>query len=460
MARRWKGAKRFLASGAAAPYRLPAMTRDSSLGRSTTPPQTSLKDLSPSQWKSGIAAWLGWLFDGLDLHLYTLVATAFVTLLLGYTGDLDKLAKADVQTKAAWIQAAFLIGWALGGTFFGRLGDLIGRSRALSLTILTYAVFTGFSFFATEWWHLMIFRFLAALGIGGEWAVGSTLLSETWPKAWRKWLAAVLQTAVNIGILLACLAGFLMKDLPPNYIFLVGVLPALIVFWIRKHVPEPEAWEGAQSGVQVKPGMMDLFRGSLVRITVPAVIVCAFSLTAWWAFLFWQSQYMRSLAAAAQWSAPDVNSFVARSFGVLILVSVPGNFFAGWLATRLGYRRAIALMFGGFVVTVLATFGWPHPLEAMGFFWLPAVGFWSGVYGLFTMYLPPLFPSLLRTTGAGFCYNIGRFAAAAGTVFAVQITGGGDFRRTLLWAAVLWIPAIIAIFFLPEPEDEKAGEIA
>ena len=94
MARRWKGAKRFLASGAAAPYRLPAMTRDSSLGRSTTPPQTSLKDLSPSQWKSGIAAWLGWLFDGLDLHLYTLVATAFVTLLLGYTGDLDKLAKA------------------------------------------------------------------------------------------------------------------------------------------------------------------------------------------------------------------------------------------------------------------------------------------------------------------------------------------------------------------------------
>ena len=430
------------------------MSQDSSLTQPAAAPQTSLRDLSPSQWKSGIAAWLGWLFDGLDLHLYTLVATAFVTLLLGYTGDLDKLAKADVQTKAAWIQAAFLIGWALGGTFFGRLGDLIGRSRALSLTILTYAVFTGLSFFATEWWHLMIFRFLAALGIGGEWAVGSTLLSETWPKSWRKWLAAVLQTAVNIGILLACLAGFLMKELPPNYIFLVGVLPALIVFWIRKHVPEPESWEGAQTGIQVKPGMMDLFRGSLVRITVPAVIVCAFSLTAWWAFLFWQSQYMRSLAATAQWSASDVNSFVARSFGVLILVSVPGNFFAGWLATRLGYRRAIALMFGGFIVTMIATFGWTHSLESMGFFWLPAVGFWSGVYGLFTMYLPPLFPSLLRTTGAGFCYNIGRFAAAAGTVFAVQITGGGDFRRTLLWAAVLWIPAIVAIFFLPEPEEE------
>lgn len=415
----------------------------------------SLRDLSPAQWKSGIAAWLGWLFDGLDLHLYTLVATAFVTILLGYSGTLDAAQKADVSEKAAWIQASFLIGWALGGTFFGRLGDLIGRSRALSLTILTYAVFTGLSFLATEWWHLLIFRFLAALGIGGEWAVGSTLLSETWPKGWRKWVAAVLQTAVNIGILLACLAGFLMKELPPNYIFLVGVLPALIVFWIRKHVPEPESWEGAQSGTMVKPGLMDLFRGALTRITVPSIIVCAFSLTAWWAFLFWQAQYLRSLATAAQWSAPDVNSFVARSFGLLIAVSVPGNFFAGWLATRLGYRKAIALMFCGFIITVVATFGVEHPLKAMGFFWLPAVGFWSGVYGLFTMYLPPLFPSLLRTTGAGFCYNIGRFAAAAGTVFAQQITGGGDFRRTLLGSAILWIPAIIAIFFLPEPADES-----
>ncbi|MDB6071708.1 MAG: nanT 1 [Verrucomicrobiales bacterium] len=417
--------------------------------------KTSLRDLSPSQWKTGIAAWLGWLFDGLDLHLYTLVATAFVAVLLGYNGMLDADAKAAVDQKTAWIQAAFLIGWALGGTFFGRLGDLIGRSRALSLTILTYALFTGLSFFAQEWWHLLIFRFLAALGIGGEWAVGSTLLSETWPKTWRKWLAAVLQTAVNLGILLAVLSGILMKNLPPNYIFLVGVIPALIVFWIRKHVPEPDAWEGAQADAPEKPGMMDLFRGKLAKITLPAVIVCAFSLTAWWAFLFWQSQYIRTLAKAENWSAPDVNSFVARSFGTIIVVSIPGNFFAGWLATRLGYRRAIALMFGGFVVTVIATFGWSHPLENLAFLWLPAIGFWSGVYGLFTMYLPPLFPSLLRTTGAGFCYNIGRFAAAAGTIFAQQITVGGQYQRTLLGTAFLWIPAIIAIFFLPEPEDEK-----
>src|SRR5499433_1929901 len=130
-----------------------------------------------------------------------------------------------VRRYSSWIQAAFLIGWALGGGFFGRVGDLLGRSRALSLTIITYALFTGLSSFAQTWWHLLIFRFLAALGIGGEWAVGSSLLSETWPRRWRPWIAAVLQTGVNVGVLLASLATFLLAG-HHRAVFLVGVLPA------------------------------------------------------------------------------------------------------------------------------------------------------------------------------------------------------------------------------------------
>src|ERR1700736_489538 len=114
-----------------------------------------LRDLSAEQWKSGAAAWLGWLFDGLDMHLYTLVAAPFVAELLG-TSRTDP----SVGYYSSWIQAAFLIGWALGGSVFGRLGDRLGRSRALVLTILTYAVFTGLSFFAQTWWHLLAFRFL------------------------------------------------------------------------------------------------------------------------------------------------------------------------------------------------------------------------------------------------------------------------------------------------------------
>ena len=164
----------------------------------------SLRDLSAYQWKSGIAAWLGWLFDGLDMHLYVLVAAPFVAELLGVTDTRNEI----VGRYSSWIQAAFLVGWALGGGFFGRIGDRIGRSRALCLTILTYALFTGLAFFAQTWWQLLIVRFLAALGIGGEWAVGASLLSETWPRRWRPWIAAVLQSGVNLGVLLASVATY------------------------------------------------------------------------------------------------------------------------------------------------------------------------------------------------------------------------------------------------------------
>src|SRR5207302_6933273 len=143
-------------------------------------------------------------------------------------------------------QAAFLFGWALGGAFFGRVADKIGRSRALVLTILMYAMFTGLGAAAQTWWQLMIFRFLAALGIGGEWAIGASLLSETWPKKWRPWIAAVLQSGVNIGVLGAVLANIIMAAQPPRYLFLVGILPALLVLWIRKAVPEPEEWTSAR----------------------------------------------------------------------------------------------------------------------------------------------------------------------------------------------------------------------
>jgi MFS family permease len=140
---------------------------------STQAPPARITDLTAAQWKSGIAAWLGWLFDGLDMHLYTLIAAPFVALLLGVSESETK----TVGWYSSWIQAAFMVGWALGGGLFGRIGDRIGRSRALMLTILTYAIFTGAGFFAQTWWHLLIFRFLSALGIGGEWAVGAALLA-------------------------------------------------------------------------------------------------------------------------------------------------------------------------------------------------------------------------------------------------------------------------------------------
>lgn len=412
-----------------------------------TKPLAALRTLTPTQRKSGLAAWLGWLFDGLDMHIYTLVAMPFVALLLG------EAAKADpglTKEKASIIQAAFLVGWAVGGAFFGRIGDRIGRSRALILTILTYAGFTGLSAISTEWWHLLIFRFLSALGIGGEWAVGAALLAETWPKSWRPWIAATLQTAVNLGVLLACLAGWLLAEQSPRWIFVVGVLPALLTLWIRKAVPEPENWVQAREKA-APPGLADLFSPAVRSVTWRTLIICAVSLTAHWAFMFWQQSHIRALPEVRSLNPAGQNHAVVIALIVIMVASIAGNFVAGALARHWGYRRAIAILLAAYGVTMLAGFSRPLSHDAT-LVWFGLVGLCQGVFGLFTMCLPPLFPTLLRTTGAGFCYNIGRLVAAAGTVFFGLFAKVDDIRLALFYAGFLFIPATIVALMLPEPD--------
>ncbi|MDB6057592.1 MAG: nanT 1, partial [Verrucomicrobiales bacterium] len=354
-----------------------------------------------------------------------------------------------VKTYSAWIQAAFLIGWALGGAFFGRLGDKLGRSRALSLTILTYAAFTGISFFAQTWWQLLIFRFIAALGIGGEWAVGASLLSETWPKHWRPWIAAVLQSGVNLGILFACYVVYQLAGQPERYVFLVGVLPAIIVFWIRRNVPEPKEWCEAQLSAAPKPQLRDLFKGEILKTTILTVIVCSLTLTGWWAFMFWHPQHLRNLPQLATWSAAEKQQLITKIFFLVVGVSIFGNYFSSWVATLIGYRRTIFLSCIAFVFAFWQAFRIPRGPDELQIY-LPIIGFCSGMFGLFTMYMPPLFPTLLRTTGAGFCYNIGRIAAAVGTVVFGLYAQVGDFRVTLLAIGGLFALAAVVSWFLPD----------
>jgi MFS family permease len=413
---------------------------------------TRLSDLTGEQWKSGIAAWLGWLFDGLDMHLYVLVATPFVAELLGLSDIRDP----RVGYYSSLIQAAFLVGWALGGGFFGRIADRLGRSRALMLTILVYALFTGLSFFAHTWWELFAFRFLAALGIGGEWAVGASLLSETWPRQWRPWLAAILQTGVNLGVMLASLAYFLLAAYPHRYVFLVGVLPAFLVLWIRRAVPEPEEWQGAKerSG-DAAPLFRDLFRPPVRRTTILTLLVCGFALTAHWAFLFWYLQQLRELRDLATWTPTQQGQLLSVALWLVMVSSIVGNFVAAWLARQLSYRRAIALLCVAYTLSIAVTYG-----VARGNNWgmwcgLTAIGLCQGVFALFTMYLPPLFPTLLRTSGAGFCYNFGRIAAGFGTVFFGLFSSVGDYRMAILYAGFLFLPAAGFAWLLPETSDER-----
>ena len=420
------------------------------------------RTLTSEQRRSGLAAWLGWMFDGLDMHLYTLVATPFVALLLqSAPGD------PSVALHGAYISAGFLAGWALGGLIFGRLGDRIGRSRALCLTILTYAAFTGLSAVSTQWWHLLVFRFLSALGIGGEWAVGASLLSESWPKQWRPWIAAALQSAVNVGVLLACLAGYLMAEQAPNRLFLVGIVPAALVLWIRHSVPETEEWKAARrtgatrsltnSGIPV-PGFWDLFRTPVARVTWPSLIVCALGLTGHWTFMFWQQAHLRSLPEVRGLTLGGQNHVVVTGVSWLMVGSIVGNFLAGGLARAMGYRRAVFGMLLAYGGTLVAAFGCDWSLAA-NYAWFILIGVWQGVFALFTMWLPPLFPVLLRTTGAGFCYNIGRLAAAGGTIYFGIFSRVNDYRHALLYSSILFGVAAFTVGWMPGRESQK-GENA
>jgi MFS family permease len=343
------------------------------------PEARRLRELTPRQWKSGIAAWLGWLFDGLDMHLYTLVAAPFVAQLLMVVSHSD----GEVKAKSSW------------------------------------------------------------------------------PRRWRPWIAAVLQTGVNLGVLLACLTVFLMagwmgEAYNPRWVFLVGVLPALLVYWIRRHVPETEEWTAARDVAHHRsPPIRELFQGSVRPITLRVLIVCACSLTAWWAFMFWNQQHLRNLPELESWTTQRREQLVSTMFFMVISASIAGNFFAAWLARQFGYRRAIALLFIGFFLSMLGTYAVPRAVGSLRL-WLPWIGFFSGVFGLFTMYLPPLFPILLRTTGSGFCYNFGRIAAAAGTVFFGLFSQVGDFRHALWYAGFLFIPAMLVAMTLPDRNDAKS----
>ncbi len=214
--------------------------------------------------------------------------------------------------------------------------------------------------------------------------------------------------------------------------------------------PEPDEWQRAQQAAIVKPGLADLFRGAVARITLNVTAVCALSLSAWWLFLFWHAQHLRRLLTDAGVAPAMVTQQVSAAFFLMISVSIVGNYVAGWLALMLGNRRAISVTLLCFFVSMASAFIVPRTFGELAWFWVPLVGLFSGVFGLFTMYLPPLFPPLLRTTGAGFCYNIGRLAAAFASVVFGWFAPVGDFRVALLASSSLALAAALWAWWLPD----------
>jgi MFS family permease len=414
------------------------------------PPLANPPSSTPSSSRNAlIAAWLGWACDGLDGYLYIMVALRFVRELMG-----PEATAADVSEKAALIQAVFLVGWAVGGAVFGRIGDRLGRTRTLTLTVLTYAIFTGMAFFATQWWHLLIFRFVAALGIGGEWAAGSALVSETLHSKHKAWASAALQSGYMVGCIAAALTAGVMADFPPRYVFLVGLAPALLTLWIRWAVPEPAEWKAAVHGTKPPP-ISTLFAPGLRHITLLTIGLTGVALTTVWTFLYFGPQAIRAIPEVSTWSEPEKQRFVTQITVMYMCVNIVGNFFATYLARWIGARAAFASLFAASLAVFAYFFHQPLTFTNVPWAMGLAAFFALGLFGIFPLYIPPLFPTLVRTLGAGFTYNVGRIISAVGAYFGgLLVTQAGGPHRVIFFTALLFVPGIIIAMCVPRDRDE------
>ncbi|MCC6323125.1 MAG: MFS transporter [Phycisphaerales bacterium] len=432
--------------------------------------------LARAQWRALIAAWLGWAFDGLDGFLYVMVGRPFVRELVAAEHGIDPTApdaatrlaplSDDITLKFTIIGAVFLVGWAIGGAVFGRIGDRLGRSRTLTLTVLTYALFTGLCFFAQTWWQLMIFRFIAALGIGGEWAAGSALVSETLPKRHRHWASAALQSGYMIGCIAAALTSRWLSGFEYRTVFLIGVVPALMTVWIRWAVPEPEQWR-RQAATQRPPPVSAVFSRGLWKTTVLTILLAGVPLTTVWAFWLFLPEVIRAIPEVAAWQAAGdrerVQSLIVNVTIVSLVFNIVGNFFSTYLARFVGYRGSFAFMFLAGLACFAVGFHTPPTLSTIGPIACITSFFILGVFGMFPMYVPRLFPTLLRTLGCGITYNTGRLLAAAGTFGAgwLMIQAGGA-SGALWWVGMLYIPGIVVAMMCVVPregdsEDDVGG---
>ncbi len=407
--------------------------------------------LTKAQGRAFFAAWLGWGFDGLDGYLYALIAVPFVTELLGSGAP-----KSEAATKASLIQGVFLIGWALGGAVFGRVGDRIGRTKTLNLTILLYATFTGLAFFSGTWWHLLIFRFVAALGIGGEWAAGSALVSETLPKKYSHFASATLQNGYILGMIGAALTVGMLGGLPNRYVFLIGVIPAFATVWIRKAVPETEEWESERQHKKELPKISDLFKGEIRSTTIFTLCLTSVCLASVWALLYFSSQVVRALPEVKAMGKPDQASLIRTVTVIYCLWNIAGCYASAVLAKFLGYRKAFALLMAGSFVAYYFGFRDIHTLAETRTWLNVAFFFSSGIFALFPLYVPPLFPTLIRTTGAGFSYNIGRLVAGVATfVFGMATSSAVSPSLAIYYAGFLYIPGVILALFIPVPKHDS-----
>jgi MFS family permease len=454
------------------------------------------RGLTGYHWFVLIVCSLGWLFDTMDQQLFVLARTPALTALLG-----EGVAKADIARYGGYVTTIFMLGWATGGLLFGLLGDRWGRAKTMLLTIVLYSAFTGLSALSRTWIDFSIFRFLTGMGVGGEFAAGVSLVAEVMPTRARPYALALLQALSALGNMTAAGVSFL---LPPQsqvlglagwrLMFVFGILPAILVILVMRRLKEPDSWvkakeaEARGEGHHKGRGMGSLKELFLDRRwrhnTLVGVALALAGVVGVWGVAFWMSELVRN-NALANLDKPTQDWYASLASLLQNAGAGLGIYAYGLLAARVGRRPAFAVSFIAAMAVVMGVFGFMT--QPWHVWWMaPMLGFATLMaFGGYTIYFPELFPTRLRATGTGFCYNVARYLSAfapsllgalavaytapAGTARAaaglsdltfLSSLGSVDnaFRYAAITIACIYMVGLIALRWAPETRDKALPE--
>lgn len=424
--------------------------------------------ITPYQWLVFAIASAGWVFDVYEGQLFTIFKTPALADVLGFVpSQLGPNSRASLLVD--WYAnvgfAMFLVGGAVGGLAFGMLGDRIGRVRVMSLTILTYSVFSALTYFAQTAWQINALRFLVAMGTGGEWAIAAALVAESFPTRARPFASGTFHALSVVGAALASLTGLALKN-PGSWRFgfVIGVLPALLILWIRLTLKEPEGWEHARQKATAGQRMGDLREllgdprwrwRALLGLALASV-----GLGTYWGIFAWSNELVREVLTAHNVTDPAV--IAERSSLVYLLMNMTGGLLGllsfAPVAASLGRRSAFVIYHVAALILAPATFLGAHTYT-QALWLLPLMGFFVvGMHAGYAIYFPELFPTRLRATGSSFCFNVGRLLSAV----MILIRGWLGTELGLRWAVVamssLFLVGLALLWAAPETRGRSLPE--
>ncbi len=413
------------------------------------------------QWLVLTVASLGWIFDAFEGQIYNITRSDMLPELLEISGD-DPANHPLVRLWGERFLGIFLIGGTIGGWLFSSLADRWGRNPVMALTILFYSLFSGLTAFATDAWQVGILRFLVAMGVGGEWAVGAALVSEVFPKQARERAGGIFHATSVGGLWLAAAAGLAVGS-QWRYAYLLGVVPAVLVLWVRLSIREPESWQQAR---QTKSGQLGSYRDLLgdpvwrPRAVFGALLAMV-GLATFWGVVVAGQDIARDLLERA--GDPDAASKAKIAFGFVQTAGAGAGMLAfGPIAARIGCRGTFAIMH--IVAAIMTPVVCWLPSSVGGYplllVLLPVFAFFAqGIHAGYAVYFPTLFPTHLRATGSGFCFNTGRILAAPVLIWlSAWMKATFDLRLAISWLGGMFLLGLVFLLLLPETKGQDLPE--